>query len=376
MRRRREFRSLDCPPGLDLSSNDYLGLAADPRLREATERAVRESRRVGSTASRLLAGNSPDWEQAELDFAAFAGAGAALFFSSGYAANLGLLGALVRPGDVVFSDSANHASLIDGMRLGGARKVVYPHRDLSRLEEALAAERAGSQAKLIVTESVFSMEGDRAPLAALAELARRYDADLILDEAHAVGVFGPDGRGLAAELGLEREALAVVHTCGKALASAGAFVCSDALLKEVLVNRARTFIFSTASPPYLAGQIRAAAALARQANDRRAHLGELARSLRDGLRGEGFDIGASESQIVPLMAGSNDAALAWAALLREDGFAVRAIRPPTVPEGQARLRLSVTAALGHDDIARLIHACVRARRRMAPAERASAHHGD
>lgn len=364
LRRQSRFRSLECPPGLNLSSNDYLGLAADPRLREAAARAVRDSSRVGSTGSRLLAGNSPDWEQAEEEFAGFAGSEAALFFSSGYAANLGLLAALLRPGDVVYSDSLNHASLIDGMRLSGARKVIYPHGDLGRLEEALALEPAGGLVKLIVTESVFSMEGDRAPVAALAEMARRYGAELVLDEAHATGVFGPGGRGLAAEMGLEGRILAAVHTCGKALASAGAFVCSNLLLKQYLVNRARTFIYSTASPPYLAHQIRAAIALAQDANDRRAHLAELARALREGLRGEGFDAGRSQSQIVPLIVGSDEAALAFAALLREDGFAVRAIRPPTVPNGQARLRLSLTASLAAADIERLLRACIRSRDRI------------
>jgi len=363
LRRGQLFRTLDHPAGIPLSSNDYLGLAGDPRLAAETIRAIREGGRVGSTGSRLLAGNSKGWERAEEEFATFAGTEAALFFSSGYAANAGLVSALARPGDLVFSDSLNHASLIDGMRLSGARKVIYPHGDLVHLEEALARHRREPGAKLIVTESLFSMDGDLAPLGELAALARKYGAELIVDEAHAVGVFGPEGRGLAAEARIASELLAIVHTCGKALGSAGAFVCSSREVKQYLVNHARTFVFSTAAPPYLARQIRAAVGLARGMGAERAHLQAIAAALRDGLRAEGFDIGASASQIVPLLAGTSEAALAWAESLREDGFAVRAIRPPTVPEGTARLRLSLTAALGREEIERLLRACVRARER-------------
>jgi 8-amino-7-oxononanoate synthase len=373
LRREQLLRTLDCPAGIPLTSNDYLGLARDGRLASATADAIREIGRVGSTGSRLLAGNSEDWEQAEREFAAFAGTEAALYFSSGFAANLGLLGALVRPGDIVFSDSLNHASLIDGIRLSGANKVIYPHGDLARLETALARHQSDPGAKLIVTESLFSMEGDLAPLARLAELGREYGAELIVDEAHAVGVFGPEGRGLAYEAGLANEILAVVHTCGKALGSAGAFVCSGGALRDFLVNRARTFIFSTAAPPYLAHQIRAAVGLARAMDAERAHLQTIAAALREGLRSEGFDVRASASQIVPVVAGASEAALAWAESLREDGFAVRAIRPPTVPEGTARLRLSLTAALGGEEVQRLLRACVRARgrSRLAVAARES-----
>ncbi len=363
LRRERLFRTLDCPPGIPLSSNDYLGLARDPRLAEATIRAVRESGRVGSTGSRLLAGNSADWEAAEREFASFAGTEAALYFSSGFAANVGLLSALLRPGDMVFSDSLNHASLIDGMRLSGARKVIYPHADMARLEEAMVKHRDDPGAKLIVTESLFSMEGDLAPMAKLVFLARTYGAELIVDEAHAVGVFGPEGRGLAYESGIADELLAVVHTCGKALASAGAFVCSGTELRDFLVNRARSFIFSTAAPPYLAHQIRAAVSLARSMEAERTHLQALASTLRGALRAEGFDVRTSASQIVPVVAGTSETALSWAEGIREDGFDVRAIRPPTVPEGTARLRLSLTASLTHGDVNRLLRACLRARER-------------
>ncbi|HVB33791.1 MAG TPA: 8-amino-7-oxononanoate synthase [Patescibacteria group bacterium] len=374
LRRQEQFRTLDRPAGINLLSNDYLGLACDPRLARALVEAVRRSGRVGSAGSRLLGGNAEEWEEAESEFAEFAGAEAALYFSSGYAANIGLLSALLRPGDLVFSDALNHASLIDAMRLSGARKVIYPHRDIARLEEELAHYRDDPAAKLIVTESLFSMEGDRAPLRRLFELGRRYGAELVVDEAHAVGVLGPQGRGLAAEAGIEREVLAILHTCGKALGSAGAFVCSSRTLREFLVNRARTFIFSTASPPYLARQISAAVTAARGMDAERLHLQSISQRLCDGLREEGFDISSCDSQIVPLIIGTNQAALAWAESLREEGFAVRAIRPPTVAPGRARLRFSLTAALAESDIERLLRASIRARDCLA-ATRTTASEG-
>lgn len=365
LRRRNEHRELDRLAGLNLCSNDYLGLAADPPLARATAEAIARIGRVGAGGSRLLAGNSADWEQAEADFASFAGFDSALFFSSGYAAGLGLLSAVLRPGDLVFSDSLNHASLVDGMRLSGARKIIYPHADLARLESALAAHAAEPAVKVIVTESLFSMEGDAAPLAEIVSLARRYGAEVVVDEAHALGVRGPQGRGLAAAAGLQQKLLAAIFPCGKALGSAGAFVCSGAPLAEFLVNRARSFIFSTASPPYLAHQLRAAVALARSMDAERVHLEKISRRLREALRSEGFDLGTSDSQIVPVILGPSDAALAFADSLRRDNFAVRAIRPPTVPPGRARVRLSLTAPLTELDIDRLLAACLRARSRIS-----------
>jgi 8-amino-7-oxononanoate synthase len=353
---------------VDLMSNDYLGLASDARLKRAVAEAVARAERVGSTGSRLLSGNAHEWEELEREFAEFAGTEAALYFGSGYAANIGLLSSLLRPGDIVFSDALNHASLIDGIRLSGAAKVIYPHRDMAFLESALR-ENAGaagavsaSGARVIVTESVFSMEGDVAPLGEILALARKYGAGVVVDEAHATGVRGPQGRGVAAEMGCEREPemLAVVHTCGKALASAGALVCGSATLKEYLINRARTFIFSTAMPPYLAGQIRAALELARGADGERArkHLRAIADELRAALAAGGVDCGAgasggSATQIVPVMLGSNEAALQVASALQRGGFVARAIRPPTVPDGTARVRISLTSAITREEVARL-----------------------
>jgi len=316
--------------------------------------AIARTERVGSTGSRLLSGNSREWEELESSFAEFAGTEAALYFGSGYAANIGLLSCLAKPGDVIFSDALNHASLIDGIRLSGAAKVVYPHADLQFLERALREHADAAGCRFIVTESVFSMEGDVAPLNALLDLARKYGAELILDEAHATGVCGPQGRGVASEHGCEREVLAILHTCGKALASAGAFVCGGDTLKSYLVNRARTFVFSTAMPPYLAGQIQAALNLAREAEGERSHLRAIASVLRNELTRVGLNCGASTTHIVPVTLGTNEMALHVASELQRSGFAVKAIRPPTVAPGTARIRISLTSKIAMEDVQNLV----------------------
>ena len=351
LRERSLFRTLESPRGINLCSNDYLGLATDPRIKQAVIEAVARTESFGSTGSRLLSGNSTKWEELESDFATFAGTEAALYFGSGYAANVGLLSSILKPGDIVFSDALNHASLIDGIRLSGASKIIYPHCDLEYLERSL---RVHAGVKVIVTESVFSMEGNTAPIDGLIRLASDYGAELVIDEAHAIGVFGPQGRGIAAEHGCEREIFAIVHTCGKALASAGAFICGGTTLKDYLVNRARTFIFSTAMPPYLADQIRAAVALVREADDRRAHLSKIASSLREALGASGLGCGATTTHIVPILLGSNEAAMHVAAQLQANGFAVKAIRPPTVPPGTSRIRLALTSKISFEDIGRLV----------------------
>jgi 8-amino-7-oxononanoate synthase len=368
LREAAQFRRLSASEGVSFCSNDYLGLARDPRLREATREAVERAARVGSTGSRLLSGNAEEWEGAESEFAEFAGTEAALYFTSGYAANVGLLSAVLQPGDTVFSDAANHASLIDGIRLSKAEKVIYPHGDLRALEVELVRVRDGASgrgerfgARVIVSETTFSMDGDSPELAGLCDLAGRYDAEVILDEAHSTGVSGPQGRGLAAACGRERDALAVMHACGKALGSAGAFVCGSAVLKSYLINHARSFIFSTAAPPYLAGQIRAAVQLAREADDKRGHLRELSINLRGRLGAADFSVPAGDSPIVPVIIGDNAAALQYAEYLQDRGFDVRAIRPPTVAEGTSRLRLSLTANLTHEDIERVAECIIAAR---------------
>ena len=333
---RSQRRTLMEMHGVNLCSNDYLGLAENPALRERVAEAVRKSERVGGTGSRLLSGQTEEWRELEENFAKFAGTESALYFSTGYAANVGLLTSLVSRDDVIFSDERNHASLIDGMRLSGARKVIYPHVNLNALEDALRREAHERRRKVVVTESVFSMDGDIAPLPEIVDLSEKYNAALILDEAHATAVHGPGGRGLAAAAGLTHRALAIVHTCGKALASAGAFACGSTALKEHLLNHARTFVFSTAMPPYFAGQIQAALELAQSMGEERKTLLERAAGFRDTLRAEGFDAAESGSQIVPVILGQNNATLDAAEHLQREGFAIRGIRPPTVPEGRRR----------------------------------------
>ena len=356
LREQSQLRSLEILSGVNLCSNDYLGLAADPRLKQAVTEAVASAPQMGATGSRLLSGNSREWEELETEFAEFAGTESALYFGSGYAANVGLLSSILRPGDIVFSDTLNHASLIDGMRLSGAEKLIYPHSDMQFLEDALREKPRSAGAKVIVTESIFSMEGDVARIEDLLRLAKTYGAELIVDEAHALGVCGPEGRGVVAELKRERDIFAIVYTCGKALASAGAFVCSDAKLKDFLINRARTFLFSTAMPPYITRQIHAALKIAREEDSRRKHLNEVSSALREGLSAAGLNYGASSTQIVPVILGSNEAALHVAAQLQGAGFAVRAIRPPTVPAGTARIRLSLTSRITLADIRCLVGA--------------------
>jgi 8-amino-7-oxononanoate synthase len=350
---REQRRSLAEIQGTNLCSNDYLELSRHPALKEAVARAVRDAKHVGGTGSRLLSGHAAVWERLEEEFAQFAGTEAALYFGSGYMANLGLLIALLKKDDLVFSDALNHASLIDGMRLSGARKIIYPHLDLNALEDELRKHAHERGRKLIVTESVFSMEGDIAPVAEIVKIAERYGAGVIVDEAHATGVQGPAGRGIAFRDEIAEHLAAAVHTCGKALASAGAFVCGSAALKEHLINHARTFIFSTAMPPYMAEQIRAALGLARGMDREREELMAKARRLASVLHSGGWDTGRSETQIVPLIIGENEEALSAAEHLQAQGIAVRAVRPPTVPQSSARLRFSLTCGILDDELLRL-----------------------
>ena len=353
LERVNQRRSFLRPAGINLCSNDYLGLAQSAELRAAVVEAVQCAEYVGGTGSRLLSGHFAAWDEAESEFAEFAGTEAALYFGSGYAANLGLLTALLGKDDLVYSDDLNHASLIDGIRLSGARKIIYAHRDLAALEGALRARAAERCRKIVVTESVFSMDGDMANVKAIVDLTERYGASVIVDEAHATAVQGSGGRGIVASVGLARNVLAVVHTCGKALASAGAFVCGSQVLREHLINHARTFIFSTAVPPYMAGQVRAALRLARgMVVERGTLLGE-AKRIAKKLREAGWDCAETESQIVPLIVGTNEEALSAAEFLQAEGFAVRAIRPPTVPQGKARLRFSLTSLIARSELDRL-----------------------
>jgi 8-amino-7-oxononanoate synthase len=363
-----QLRHLETVHGIDLGSNDYLGFSTDPRMKQAIREALDTATRIASTGSRLLSGHDEAWTAVENDFARWVGADAALYFTSGYAANIGLLSAVLRPEDAVFSDSANHASLIDGIRLAKCKRVIFPHLDLNALEAELRWTLSGSGARFIVVESIFSMDGGRAPLRDLAALAARYDAELIVDEAHATGVCGPGGRGWVAEAGLAGRVFASVHTCGKALAAAGAFVCGSEALRRFLINHSRMFIFNTALPSYFAGQVAAGMRLSAAAETERTHVAILGSFLRNELQGNGFDTAGSDSHLVPIVLGSNEAALAFASRLRALGFGIRAIRPPTVPLGTARLRVSLTAKLTRPILADFASALIQIRKEVTPTQ--------
>ena len=332
---------LDGKPVLLLCSNNYLGLADHPRVREAAaEAAMRYG--VGAGASRLVSGNMTVHRRLESELSDFEGSQACLLFGSGYLANAGIISTLAREGDVVLSDSLNHASIVDGCRLAKARTFVYEHCDLEHLEYGL--REAAGRAALIVTDGVFSMDGDVAPLPEIVELARRYDARVMVDEAHGTGALGPGGRGAVAAASLEDEVDVIVGTLGKSLGSYGAYVCCDAEMAEYLVNMARTLIFSTALPPPVVAGALAALDLLRSSPQRVDKLQRNARVLREALRDEGLDTGDSDTQIVPLIVGDAAAAVAACERALKKGVFAQAIRPPTVPDGTSRLRLAVMAS--------------------------------
>ncbi|GAC1319844.1 MAG: 8-amino-7-oxononanoate synthase [Thermoleophilaceae bacterium] len=332
---------LDGRPVLLLCSNNYLGLADHPRVRAAAaDAAMRWG--VGAGASRLVSGNMTIHRRLEEQLAAFKGSPACVLFGSGYLANVGIVGALARPGEVVFSDALNHASIVDGCRLCGAEIFVYDHCDPDHLEWGM--RQAAGRGALIVTDSVFSMDGDIAPLEQIVELAQRFDARLMVDEAHATGAVGPGGRGAVADAGLGDEVDVVVGTLGKALGSYGAYACTDRPLAKLLVNRARTLIFSTAPPPPAVAGALAALELIAEQPERVDKLQRNARVMRDALKSHGLATGASETQVIPLLVGDPaDAVFACGRALEEGVFA-QAIRPPTVPARSSRLRIAVMAS--------------------------------
>ena len=348
LRAASQGRALRTPSGIDLVSNDYLGLAEHPAVREAMRRSL-VGGPAGSGGSRLLRGHHEAFARLELRLAAFSGAEAALFYGSGYLANLGVLPALAGPDDIVLSDERNHASLIDAVRLTKARRVVLPHNDLTALERALAEPRSGRV--FVVTESVFSMDGDFAPLGEMAALAERHGGLLIVDEAHATGLQGSRGSGRVEALGLRDQVLATMHTGGKALGCGGAWVAGSATLRDHLVNHSRSFIYSTAPPPALAAGLLAALDVLAREPERRQEVERKAALLRAELQGLGI-AAPGQTAIVPILAGSNEAALRLQDGLQAEGFDVRAIRPPTVPAGTARLRVSVRAPVPDDDLRR------------------------
>lgn len=346
------LRSLHAPAGIDLSSNDYLGLSTHPVVKHRMAEAVaREG--CGSTGSRLLRGERESFASLEQRFASFKGTERALYFSSGYLANLAVLSTLAEDGDVIYSDERNHASLIDGIRLSHARRVIFPHNDAGTLGRLLREDSSPGQ-KFVVTESLFSMDGDMAPLAEYAALCHRHDASLIVDEAHAVGIYGARGSGLIEVTGIEP--LLSVNTAGKALGVCGAFVAGPAWGIEYLVQRARPFIFSTAAPPPVASALDASLTLVESEPWRRRQLLDRASYLRRRLNEAGVAIPDGVSQIVPVVLGDNQRALQVAAALQQEGFDVRAIRPPSVPPGTARLRLSLNTTLSEETLDRFVDA--------------------
>ena len=361
---KRRRRTLEAPCGplavvdgrefVSFCSNDYLGLANAPALIEAAVAGAQQWG-VGSGASHLVSGHLAPHEQLEQELAAFVGAERALFLSTGYMANLAIVPALVGRDDAVFADKLNHASLIDAVQLSRAHSVRYPHADLAALETRLAASTA--KRKLILTDAVFSMDGDVAPLPELLALAERFDAWLVVDDAHGFGVLGPQGRGACAHFALPASPrLIYMGTLGKAAGASGAFIAGSATVIEWLLQRARTYIFSTGSSPIIACALRASLALIAQGDARRAHLAALTAQLRAGLAGTPWRLLPSPTAIQPIVVGDNHAVVALAEALYSRGLWVPGIRPPTVPQGSARLRVSLSAAHTTEHVDRLVDA--------------------
>ena len=331
---------LDGADVLLLCSNNYLGLADHPKVRAAAAAAA-ERYGAGAGASRLISGTMSLHRTLEERLAEFEGTEAALLFGSGYLANTGVVAALAGAGEVVFSDELNHASIVDGCRLSRAETFVYRHRDVEHLDWGIRT--ASGRPRLIVTDGVFSMDGDVAPLPALVEVAKRHRCLLAVDEAHGTGALGPRGRGAVAAAGLEREVDVIVGTLGKALGGYGAYVCASAEIVEVLINTARPFIFSTAPPPPSAGAALAALALLVERPGQVEQLRRNAAVLREALAAHGLDTGSSRTQIMPVVVGDPRRALALCERTLEAGVFAQAIRPPTVSAGGSRLRLTVMA---------------------------------
>ncbi len=346
----------------NFGSNDYLGLAADDEVAGAA-RQVLDADGFGSGASPLITGRGQWHARLERELATLEATESALLFPSGYAANAGTIAALVGQSDAIFSDQRNHASIIDGCRLSGAAIHVYRHCDAAHLASLLSAA-ASARHKLIVTDALFSMGGDLAPLDALAELARKHQAMLMVDEAHATGVFGQHGRGVGEHFGIEEEVHIRVGTLSKALGASGGFVAGPQKLIDWLANRARPCVFSTAMPEVNAAAALAALAIVRRQPARRSELLSRALALREQLRAAGLDTGRSQSQIIPVMLGRPEQALFAATELRGRGYFVPAIRPPSVPEGESLLRISVTWLHSHEQLAGLAAAVIEVVQRL------------
>ncbi len=357
-------RVLREPHGVDLSSNDYLCLSQHTHLKQAMISAV-EKEGCGSTASRLLRGERECFAEIEKRFAGFKETESALFFCSGYAANTGLLTAFLEEGDTVFTDELNHASLIDGIRLSKAKRVIFPHNDFGALNNLIKTTACEGQ-RFLVTESLFSMDGDVAPLDKYAKLCRKTNTALIVDEAHAVGIYGEKGSGFIEKFGIGEDVFLSMNTCGKALGVSGAFVCGDDWAIDYLIQRARSFIFSTAAPPAVCAAIGAALDLIEEEPERRERLlslskflGECLHENRIGVPDFSFQLPDSkwenpQSQIIPIIIGDSERAVAVASHLQREGFDVRAVRPPTVPKGTARLRVSLNVGVDENMLSEFV----------------------
>ncbi len=354
----RSLRRVDSPPSAKaivdgrecilLSSNNYLGLSEHPVVKEAATGAV-SAWGAGTGGSRLISGNLGLIEDLEREIAAFKGTGAAVVFNTGYMANLGVITALTGRGDIIVSDELNHASIIDGCRLSRAETKVYRHKDMAHLEEILARP-GGYRRRLIVTDSVFSMDGDIAPLPAITALADKYNAMVMVDEAHATGVLGPGGAGAASCFQLEEKLSVQMGTLSKALGCFGAFVTGRRELIDFLRNKARSFIFSTALPPAAAGAAIAAIRVVRNCPEIRDSLWANARRMHEGLNSLGFNVPPLESHIIPVMIGDEEKTMQMTAGLLENGVFAPGIRPPTVPGGTCRIRVTVMATHTGDDL--------------------------
>lgn len=350
------LRRLAPRAGLDFASNDFLGLAESDELRRAVEAAIARGVPVGAGGSRLLRGNHPEHEALETDAAAFFGTETALYFASGFMANAAVFATLPQRGDLVVYDALVHASAHDGMRLGRAEMRSAEHNDAQAVEDAIRGWRqTGAKGRpWIAVESLYSMDGDRAPLDDLAAIAERYDAMLLIDEAHATGVFGERGRGLGAHLEGRANVISL-HTCGKALGVMGALVTGPRVVRDFLVNRGRPFIYATAPSPLMAAAVRAALCICRDAPERRERLTALvAHAARELAQCGGIE--PSGTQIQPVIVHDDGRAVRLAEALQRRGFDVRAIRPPTVPEGTARLRIALTLNVTEADVSALVRA--------------------
>ncbi|MFM2408062.1 MAG: hypothetical protein RL358_804 [Pseudomonadota bacterium] len=359
----RARRTLDTPqsphivvdekPYLAFCSNDYLGLANHPQLIAALQNGAQQWG-VGAGAAHLVSGHFAPHHQLEMQLAEFVGKPAALLFSTGYMANLGVVQALVGKADTVFADKLNHASLNDAMLLSRAQIKRYRHSDMAQLAEQLAQTKTGR--KLIITDAVFSMDGDLAPLPELLALCEQFDAWLLVDDAHGFGVLGEQGRGSLAHFKLASPRIIYMATLGKAAGVSGAFVAAEQVVIETLVNQARSYVYTTATPPALSVALLESLQLIKNGDDRRAHLQKLIAQLRAGLADLPWTLMPSDTAIQPLLVGENQAALKLSEGLRERGIWVAAIRPPTVPQGTARLRITLSAAHSAADVQQLIGA--------------------